>query len=99
MSTYWLAEGNTRRGPFPRERLVAEGMRPDTLVWAEGMAQWTRADALADLRGCFAGNSLDDAGGPVASPAPAAVPLPAPAPPMAYAARYAAPANNNRVAA
>jgi len=107
MATYWLADGNTRRGPFPSERLVAEGMRPDTLVWAEGMAQWTRADAVPDLRECFAGNAPENQGGEIASPPPAAVPLPSPQP-MPYAqpaygapgtVPYPATRNNNRVAA
>jgi TM2 domain-containing membrane protein YozV len=50
---YYLATDNQQRGPFFREQLIGNGLRPDTLVWTEGMAQWQRADALPDLAGLF----------------------------------------------
>jgi TM2 domain-containing membrane protein YozV len=51
---YYFAIGGEQRGPFPKEQLLAQGLRPDTMVWTEGMAQWQRADSVVDLRSLFA---------------------------------------------
>jgi TM2 domain-containing membrane protein YozV len=50
-NSYYLAEGGAQRGPFPVDQLPAQGLRPDTLVWAEGMSQWVRADEVQALQG------------------------------------------------
>lgn len=47
---YYISDGNTRRGPFPPEHLVANGLTGESLVWREGMADWQRADQLPELR-------------------------------------------------
>ncbi|MGE5611579.1 MAG: GYF domain-containing protein [Bacillota bacterium] len=47
---YYLADGNQQRGPFPLEQLLVQGLRPDTLVWREGMADWQRADSVPEVR-------------------------------------------------
>ena len=47
---YLLSINGTQRGPFSPEQLPAQGLRPETLVWAEGMAQWERADRVAELQ-------------------------------------------------
>jgi len=47
--SYYLSDGTTRRGPFPLTELVAQGLRPESLVWADGMTDWKRADAVPDL--------------------------------------------------
>ena len=52
---YYMAEGDQQRGPFPVEQLAAQGLRPDTLVWHEGMRDWQRADSVLELRGMFVG--------------------------------------------
>ena len=63
-SWFYAAEGK-QQGPFPDGQfrdLVAQGViRPDTLVWTEGMAGWQKA---AEIPGLVAG-----AGGPPAMPA------------------------------
>ena len=46
---YFLADNDVRRGPFPLEALGSQGLRPETLVWREGMGNWQRADALPEL--------------------------------------------------
>ena len=38
-----------RRGPFELDRLSAEGVRPDTYVWCKGMADWDKAENVADI--------------------------------------------------
>jgi TM2 domain-containing membrane protein YozV len=54
-NSYYLAEGGAQRGPFQVDQLPAQGLRPDTLVWAEGMTQWVRADEVPALRTMFPG--------------------------------------------
>ena len=71
MSRYYIADGMVQRGPFEMADLPGQGLRPDTLVWKEGMEQWRRADQVEEL--IFAGQVT------VAPPAMA----PAPPPPQA----------------
>ena len=104
MSTYFIADGTVQRGPFPIPELPAHGLRPDTLVWKEGMAQWQRADEVEELAMAGVLTSLPPPMPP--GPVPYAGPYPAQAPvpyagPMPYpgAARPYNPADSNRVAA
>jgi TM2 domain-containing membrane protein YozV len=94
---YYLAINGQQRGPFPVDALVKNGMKSDTLVWAEGMANWVRADQIADLARAFAPPPP-----PPISPAPAQAspqwqspvftPMPYPAPPQQSAGQqYGAP--------
>jgi TM2 domain-containing membrane protein YozV len=53
MSQYYMAIGNTQQGPFPREHLLTHGLRPETMVWTEGMPQWQRADSIPELASLF----------------------------------------------
>ena len=46
---YYFADGDQQKGPYAREALVAQGMKPDSLVWREGMAAWERADSLVEF--------------------------------------------------
>jgi hypothetical protein len=54
MSDYFIALNNMQQGPFPAHELIARGMRPESLVWREGMGQWQRADSMPELAGLFA---------------------------------------------
>ncbi len=47
---YHLSMGGGQKGPFPTDQLLAQGLRPDTLVWADGMPAWARADQVPELR-------------------------------------------------
>ena len=75
-SWFYAAEGK-QQGPFPDGQfrdLVAQGVvRPDTLVWTEGMAGWQKAVEIPGL--------ISGAGGPPA--------MPAGAPPMTSQGGYA----------
>lgn len=53
---YHYAEGDEQRGPVEREALRGR-IRPDTLVWREGMADWKPALELEELRDLFAINT------------------------------------------
>jgi len=70
---YYIAENGQQRGPFPPEQLAAQGLRRESLVWADGMAQWQRADQVAELQpvlGPVAGNGPAMGGFPQPQPQP-----------------------------
>lgn len=46
---YYFANGMEQRGPYSLEEMAQFGLRPDTLVWREGMANWQRMDSVAEL--------------------------------------------------
>ena len=46
---YYYAEGDEQRGPFEKSDLAACGLRPDSLVWHEGLPGWQPAGTLAEL--------------------------------------------------
>jgi membrane protease subunit (stomatin/prohibitin family) len=48
-AAYFIAEGGKQAGPFAPGELGGRLTR-DTLVWRQGMAQWTRAGDVADLK-------------------------------------------------
>lgn len=49
MSQFFFANGNEQRGPYSLDELAALGLRPDTLVWREGLSEWQRADSIPEL--------------------------------------------------
>ncbi len=46
--SYYIADGASQRGPYKVEEL-AQGVRPETLVWKEGAPNWVRADEVDEL--------------------------------------------------
>lgn len=46
---YYYAVGTEQKGPFKIEQLAQLNLRPDTLVWREGMPNWQRLDATVEL--------------------------------------------------
>ena len=59
---YYIANKGVQEGPFELLELPQHGLRADSLVWAEGMPDWTRADAIAEIAALLA-------------PAPVAAPI------------------------
>jgi TM2 domain-containing membrane protein YozV len=47
---FYVGDGNQQRGPYTIDQLRGLGIRPDTLVWREGMSQWQPASTVAELR-------------------------------------------------
>lgn len=48
---YFIIENNGQQaGPFSQEQLVQKAITPETLVWAQGMKDWTPAWKIADLK-------------------------------------------------
>jgi TM2 domain-containing membrane protein YozV len=52
--SYHIVINGQQQGPFDPEQLRSRGVRPETLVWKEGMGDWQRADAVPELRHLFA---------------------------------------------
>lgn len=52
---YYIGEGTEQRGPFTLDQLQAMSIRPETLVWHEGMTQWQPARTVAELAPLFVG--------------------------------------------
>jgi len=59
---YYVAEGTTQRGPFNEQELAGVGLKPDMLVWHEGMSQWQPASQVPELQPLLKGQ-------PVSAPA------------------------------
>ena len=48
---YFIIENNGQQaGPFCLEQLVQKAITPETLVWAQGMKDWTPAWKIAELK-------------------------------------------------
>ena len=53
MRQYFYAEGDQQLGPFSFDELKTKNLSPDTLVWFEGMTDWTRAGDVQELAELF----------------------------------------------
>lgn len=73
MKQYYLVKDNQQMGPFPIDQLLGNGLTPQSLVWCEGMANWTQASQVPDLAPLFA---------PQQPPTPVPTPTPVPAQPQ-----------------
>ena len=50
---YYSHDGNEQKGPATPDALARVPIAADTLVWADGMADWIRADQVPELAGLF----------------------------------------------
>lgn len=68
MANWFYASEGKQQGPFPEGQfrdLIAQGVvRPDTLVWTEGMAGWQKAAEIPGLIGGGGAPPMVPAGGP-----------------------------------
>jgi hypothetical protein len=68
MASWFYASEGKQQGPYPEAQfrdLVAQGIvRPDTLVWTEGMAGWQKAAEIPGLLGGAGAPPIRPAGGP-----------------------------------
>lgn len=46
---YWIIIDDRHAGPFSVQQLLDTGLTADTLVWYEGLSDWTRAANVAEL--------------------------------------------------
>ncbi|MDE2379468.1 DUF4339 domain-containing protein [Bradyrhizobium sp.] len=67
MASWFYASEGKQQGPFPevqfRDLIVQGVVRPDTLVWTEGMAGWQRAAEIPGLLGGGAPPAVSHGGG------------------------------------
>ena len=57
MNKYYYIDAQRQTvGPFTVSQLAAEGIRPDTLVWCEGMPEWIRASNIPELQSILCSN-------------------------------------------
>lgn len=58
-SSYYIAVNGQQQGPYDmnslRQYIANKQVTADTLVWKEGMAQWTAANGVDELKGLFGG--------------------------------------------
>ena len=53
MKQYYIYDNNQQHGPYTMDQLRAMPLRPDMLVWYEGLAQWMRCDQVQELQVIF----------------------------------------------
>lgn len=84
---YFIIINDAQQGPFSVAELQQQGISSDTLVWTEGMAEWTPAWQVEELRPLFykqtAGTAVPPP--PPANPGDQAAPQGAPVPPQGAA--------------
>lgn len=52
---FYIDSEGKQKGTFSPEELRQENIRKETLVWAQGMEQWKRADEVSELQFLFMG--------------------------------------------
>lgn len=50
---YYIHVNGQQRGPFAMNQLLAEGLTQETMVWKNGMPNWTKASSLPELQSLF----------------------------------------------
>ena len=95
MPQYFFANGGEQRGPYSLDELASFGLRPDTLVWREGLAEWQRADSLDEL---VAKTVLLQAAAKTATPAQFSSPTQTQQPQLNYQMRSTVPVDGMGVA-
>lgn len=53
MSQYYYHDGHEQKGPFTIEELKNENIKPDTLIWFEGITEWRKASDVEVLKDLF----------------------------------------------
>jgi hypothetical protein len=51
---YFFADGAQQHGPHTLEQLASMGLKPETLVWRDGLPEWQQARMLPELASLFA---------------------------------------------
>ena len=54
MKQYYIIRNDQPAGPYTIEELAAMGIKPDTIVWAEDIADWIPAYQVNELNSLFA---------------------------------------------
>ena len=65
---YYIAENGQQAGPFEPNELLMHGLTVNSLVWCEGMANWTSASQVPELMAILTGQPPINVGTPVGDP-------------------------------
>ena len=55
MDKFYIGINGVQKGPFSKDELKAQGLKPSTLVWTDGMENWLQAIEVEKLKGLFQG--------------------------------------------
>ena len=56
---YYIAENGQQAGPFEPNELLSHGLTVNSLVWCEGMANWTSASQVPELMALLSGQTFN----------------------------------------
>ena len=56
---YYIAENGQQAGPFEPNELLLHGLTANSLVWCEGMANWTSASQIPELMALLSGQTFN----------------------------------------
>lgn len=59
---YYIAENGQQAGPFEPNELLLHGLTVNSLVWCEGMANWTSASQVPELMALLSGQTFNPGG-------------------------------------
>ena len=59
---YYIAENGQPAGPFEPSELLAHGLTVNSLVWGEGMPNWTSASQVPELMAILSGGTVSTPG-------------------------------------
>ncbi len=67
---YFIYESGTQSGPFEPNELLNHGLQSETLVWTEGMEQWTPAWQVEELKALLSQQKQKQQAAPMPPPPP-----------------------------
>ena len=59
---YYIAENGQQAGPFEPNELLMHGLTVNSLVWCEGMVNWTSASQVPELMALLTGQTFNPGG-------------------------------------
>ena len=74
MAKYHIVVNGQAEGPFELHELLINGLKPDTLVWTDGMTTWLKAQDVAEVAAVFSAPAPTPAAEPEPTPEPAEAP-------------------------
>jgi hypothetical protein len=79
MKKYFYTEGTVKHGPFSLAELQDKNITPSTLIWYDGLKDWTRARDLEELSALLA-STPPPVPGDISNPGMRETPPPSPKP-------------------
>lgn len=70
MENWYLVYNGKQVGPMTKEQMLAYGLAPDTMVWREGLPQWTEAYNMPELMKMIKDDRDKNQAPPIAPSAP-----------------------------